>query len=89
MEEKDPIKYIAENMPGLKGKPFATDAAKYICDQKVISLQKTDQDKIKKDIIDFTNHIKDLDNDIAHIDNVVIRELDKLKPFYRDRMLKI
>ena len=89
LEEKDPIKYIAENMPGLKGKSFANDAAKYICDQKVISLQKTDQNKIKQDITDFTAHIKDLENDIAHIENVVIRELDKLKPFYRDRMLKV
>ena len=89
LEEKDPVKYIAENMPGLKGKPFAMEASRYICDQRVISLQKTDQDKIKKDILDYTSHIKDLDNDIAHIDNVVIRELDKLKPFYRDRMLKV
>jgi hypothetical protein len=89
LEEKDPIKYIAENMPGLKGKPFAMEASRYICDQRVISLQKTDQDKIKKEILDYTNHIKELDNDIAHIDNVVIRELDKLKPFYRDRMLKV
>lgn len=89
LEEKDPIKYIAENMPGLKGKSFANEAAKYICDQKVISLQKTDQNKIKQDITDFTAHIKDLENDIAHIENVVIRELDKLKPFYRDRMLKV
>ena len=89
LEEKDPVKYIAENMPGLKGKSFAMEAAKYICDQKVISLQKTDQDKIKKDIADYASHIKELENDIAHIDNVVIRELDKLKPFFRDRMLKV
>jgi hypothetical protein len=89
LEEKDPVKYIAENMPGIKGKTFAMDAAKYICDQKVISLQKIDQDKIKKDIIDFGNHIKSLENDIAHIENVVLRELDNLKPFYKERMLKV
>lgn len=89
LEEKDPVKYIAENMPGIKGKTFAMDAAKYICDQKVISLQKIDQDKIKKDITDFGNHIKSLENDIAHIENVVLRELDNLKPFYKERMLKV
>lgn len=89
LEDKDPIKYIAENMPGLKGKTFATDAAKYICDQRVISLQKVDQDKIKNEIQDNVKHIKELENDIANIDDVVIRELDKLKPFYRDRKLKV
>lgn len=89
LEDKDPINYIAENMPGLKGKTFATDAAKYICDQRVISLQKVDQDKIKNEIQDNVKHIKELENDIANIDDVVIRELDKLKPFYRDRKLKV
>ena len=44
---------------------------------------------MKKDIKDYEQHIKELDYDIAHIDDVVIRELDKLKPFYRDRMLKV
>lgn len=89
LEEKDPIKYIAENMPGLKGKSFAIEAAKYIGDQRVISLQKIDQDKIKTDIKDYEKNIKALEYDIAHIDDVVIRELDKLKPFYRDRKLKV
>lgn len=89
LEDKDPIKFIAENMPGIKGTKTAIDAAKYICDQRIITLQKIDQDKMKKDIKDYEQHIKDLDNDIAHIDDVVIRELDKLKPFYRDRMLKV
>lgn len=89
LEDKDPIKYIAENMPGLKGKTFATEAAKYICDQRVISLQKVDQDKIKNEIQDNVTHIKELEHDIANIDDVVIRELDKLKPFYRDRKLKV
>ena len=89
LEDKDPIKYIAENMPGLKGKTFATDAAKYICDQRVINLQKVDQDKIKNEIQDNVKHIKELEHDIANIDDVVIRELDKLKPFYRDRKLKV
>ena len=89
LEDKDPIKFIAENMPGIKGTKTAIEAAKYICDQRIITLQKIDQDKMKKDIKDYEQHIKDLDNDIAHIDDVVIRELDKLKPFYRDRMLKV
>ena len=89
LEDKDPVKYIAENMPGIKGTKTATEAAKFICDQRVISLQKIDQDKMKKDIKDYEQHIKELEYDIAHIDDVVIRELDKLKPFYRDRMLKV
>ena len=34
-------------------------------------------------LLDYIKH------DIANIDDVVIRELDKLKPFYRDRKLKV
>lgn len=89
LEEKDPVKYIAENMPGIKGKKWAMEAAKFICDQRVISLQKIDQTKISNDIKDHEKNIKNLDNDIAHIDDVVIRELDKLKPFFRERTLKL
>lgn len=87
LETDNPIKYISENMPNIKGKPYAKEAAKYICDQKVISLQKIDQAKITKDITDYTNRIKALENDIKNIDNVVIRELDRLKPYFKDRKL--
>lgn len=89
LETDDPVKHIAENMPGIKGTKTAIEGAKYICDQRVISLQKIDQDKMKQDIKDYEAHIKELDNDIAHIDDVVIRELDKLKPFFNDRKLKV
>lgn len=89
LDECDPVEYIARNMPGLKGETFAKEAARYICEQKVISLQKTDQAKIKKDIEETERRIESLEDDIAHIDKVVIRELDKLKPFFRDRMLKV
>ena len=89
LEEKDPVKYIAENMPGIKGKKWAIEAAKYICDQRVISLQKIDQTKISNDIKEHENNIKNLDYDIANIDDVIIRELDKLKPFYKERKLKL
>lgn len=89
LETTNPVKYIADNMPGIKGNKNAMDAAKFICDQRVISLQKIDQNKTKQDIKDFENRIKELDNDIAHIDDVVIRELDKLKPFFTERKLKV
>lgn len=89
LETDDPIKYIAENLPGLKGTKEAMEGAKYICDQRVISLQKIDQEKIKTDIKNYETKIKELQHDIDHIEEVVLRELDKLKPFYKDRVLKI
>lgn len=89
LEDKDPIKYLAENLQGLKGTSRAVEGAKYICDQRVISLQKIDQSKMETDIKDYETRIKELEYDIAHIDEVVIRELDKLKPFFKDRTLKV
>lgn len=89
LECDDPVTYIAENLPGLKGEPDAMEGAKYICDQRVISLRKIDQEKTEQDIKDLQTHINELDYDIAHIADVVIRELDKLKPFYRDRKLAV
>jgi DNA gyrase/topoisomerase IV subunit A len=73
----------------LKGTPQALEGAKYICDQKIISLRKIDQSEIEKSISDFQKHIDELNKDIANIDNVVIRELDKLKEFYKERRLKV
>ncbi len=89
LKSPDPITYISENLPSLKGTKRALEGAKYICDQRVISLQQIDQEKMKNDITDFRNRITELDNDINNIDQVVLRELDKLKPFYKERCLKV
>lgn len=89
LETENPVDYLANNLTGLKGSPNALEGAKYICDQRVISLQKVDQEKTEADIAEHQKHIEELDYDIAHIDEVVIRELDKLKPFFRDRKLKV
>lgn len=88
LESEDPIKYLAENLPGLKGASNALEGAKYICDQRVIALQKIDQEKMKTDISDYETRIKELQHDIDHIDEVVLRELDKFKKFYKDRKLE-
>lgn len=89
LETEDPIKYIAENLPGLKGTERALEGAKYICDQRVISLQKVDQEKTQNEIDEYAKRIAELEHDIAHISDVVIRELDKLKPFFRERKLAV
>ena len=89
LESPNPIEYLANNLAELKGKKDAIEGAKYICDQKVISLQRTDQQKIKNDISSYQQKIKQLDYDISNIDKVVLRELDNLKEFYRDRKLKV
>lgn len=89
LKSKDPVKYIAENLPKLKGTERAYEGAKYICDLKVIALQQLDQDKMKSDINEFRTKINELQDDINNIDKVVIRELDKLKTFYKTRTLKV
>lgn len=89
LETEDPIKYLAENLPGLKEDARALEGAKYICDQRVISLQKIDQEKTKNDIAEHAKRIKELEHDISHIDEVVLRELDKFEKFYRDRKLEV
>ena len=89
LKSKSPVDYIAENMPQIKGTKRAVEAAKYICDLKIIAIQQIDQDKMNKDINDYRKRIADLDADINDIDKVVLRELDKLKVFYKPRTLKI
>ena len=89
LKSKNPVDYIAENMPQIKGTKRAVEAAKYICDLKIIAIQQIDQDKMNKDINDYRKRIADLEADINDIDKVVSRELDKLKVFYKPRTLKI
>lgn len=89
LKSNEPIKYIAENMPQLKGTKRALEGAKYIGEQRVISLQKIDQNKIIEDINVCKKLIQKLENDINNIDQVVFQELDKLKPFYKSRTLKV
>lgn len=89
LKSKSPVDYIAENMPQIKGTKRAVEAAKYICDLKIIAIQQIDQDKMNNDINDYRKRIADLEADINDIDNVVSRELDKLKVFYKPRTLKI
>ena len=89
LKSKSPIDYIAENMPQIKGTKRAVEAAKYICDLKIIAIQQIDQDKMNNDINDYRKRIADLEAGINDIDKVVSRELDKLKVFYKPRTLKI
>ena len=89
LKSKSPVDYIAENMQQIKGTKRAVEAAKYICDLKIIAIQQIDQDKMNKDINDYRKRIADLEADINDIDKVVSRELDKLKVFYKPRTLKI
>ena len=89
LKSPNPIKYIAENMPHIKGTKRAAEAAKYIGDLRIISIQQIDQNKMNKDINEFKKHIAELDEDINNIDRVLLRELDKLKVFYKERKLKI
>lgn len=88
LKSKSPVDYIAENMPQIKGTKRAVEAAKYICDLKIIAIQQIDQDKMNNDINDYRKRIADLEADINDIDKVVSRELDKLKVFYKPRTLK-
>ena len=85
------MKYILANLPYLKSltdKSKAKELAEYLMDQKLISIRKIDLVKVQKELADSNKKLSDLNNDLADISKVVLRELDKLKVFYKPRMLK-
>lgn len=91
LEDNDPVKYILANLPYLKSftdKSKAKELAEYLMDQKLISIRKIDLAKVQKELADSNKKLSDLNNDLADISKVVLRELDKLKVFYKPRMLK-
>ena len=91
LEDNDPVKYILANLPYLKSltdKSKAKELAEYLMDQKLISIRKIDLVKVQKELADSNKKLSDLNNDLADISKVVLRELDKLKVFYKPRMLK-
>lgn len=92
LEQDDPIKHLMDNLPYLKkmkDRVKAKEGAIYIGEQRVISLKKVDQVKTQKDIDSIDLDIKSLNKDLNDIDSVVIRELNNLKSFYKDRKLEI
>ena len=58
-------------------------------DQKLNAIRKLDAKKLNEDISECVKRQNELNEDLSDISTVVIRELDKLKKFYKPRKLKI
>lgn len=94
-DKVEPRDFLVKKLPilvelvkkGKKEKAFV--GADYILDQKIISLKKADQSKLKDMIKDSLKNIKRIKYDIAHIDKVLVHYLDELKPFATPRKLKL
>lgn len=91
LEDDNPVKYIVSHLPYLKtlsDKSKAKELAEYLMDQKLISIRKIDLTKVQKELSDSQHTLINLNNDLADISKVVLRELNKLSVFYKPRMLK-
>ena len=66
----------------------AEELAVWLMDQKLCSIRKLDLNKIEKDLKENNDKLKELRCDLSDISKVVLRELDKLKVFYKPRKLK-
>lgn len=91
LESADPVKYVLANLPylkTLKDAKLAKNLAEYLMDQKLSAIRKLDLNKINKDLTDNNKKLADLNTDLADISKVVLRELDKLKTFYKARNLQ-
>ena len=93
LESADPVKHVLANLPFLcnlhaTNAKLAKELAEYLMDQKLSSIRKLDLAKINKELADNNKRIAELNTDLADISKVVLRELDKLKQFYKPRMLQ-
>ena len=94
-DKVDPVDYLMKHLPILveyvKNKKIekAKQGAEYIGDQKIFSLRKADQGKLKQEINDILKSIEKNKFDIDNIDDVVLQQLDALKPFFVERKLKV
>lgn len=94
LEDDNPVNYILSNLPYLKqlhvkNAKLAKELAEYLMDQKLVSIRKLDLNKLQKDLVECQKKTTSLNADLADISKVVLRELDKLKVFYKERNLKV
>jgi DNA gyrase/topoisomerase IV subunit A len=68
---------------------LAKELAEYLMDQKLTSIRKLDLNKLQKELVECQKKTASLNADLADISKVVLRELDKLKVFYKARTLKV
>lgn len=94
LESEDPVKLILNKLPyivklNMTDDKLAAELANWLMDQKLCSIRKLDLNKIEKDTEECEDKLKKLNCDLSDISKVVLRELDKLKVFYKPRMLKV
>lgn len=88
LEDGNTVEYIAAHLPFLKKNDRAKEGASYISDLKLSSLKKIDISKIEKEIAEFEGEIMKIDRDLENIDKVIVRKLDGLNEFFKERTLK-
>jgi DNA gyrase/topoisomerase IV subunit A len=94
LEDNNPVNYIVTNLPYLKtlhttNAKLANELAEYLMDQKLTAIRKLDLNKLQKELVECQKKTANLNADLADISKVVLRELDKLKVFYKARTLKV
>lgn len=94
LESTDPVKHILSNLPYLvtlatTNKAEAKECAEYLMDQKLNAIRKLDAKKLSDEIAECVTKTAELNTDLSDISKVVVRELDKLKKFYKPRTLTI
>lgn len=94
LEDDNPVNYILMHLPYLKtlhitNAKLAKELAEYLMDQKLASIRKLDLNKLQKELMECQKKTIGLNTDLVDISKVVLRELDKLKVFYKERILKV
>lgn len=94
LESNDPVKHVLQHLPYIvqlnkTNSDLAKICAEYLMDQKLNAIRKLDAKKLNDDIAECVKRQNELNEDLSDISKVVIRELDKLKKFYKPRKLKI
>ncbi len=92
--EISPAEYLVDKLPMLiklakTNRNKALEGAEYLGDQKIFSLRKLDQPKLEETIKQYEKDIIQLNLDLNNIDEVIIRHLNELKPWFTDRKIKV
>ena len=91
LEAENTNKFLEEKLPILKTEPKLGDTigSEYISDLKLSAIRKIDTDKIKSEIAEIKKVTDKLTADRNDIDSVIIKQLNALKQFSSERMLKV
>lgn len=88
LESDDPVEYLVGKIPFLKGTGKEREGAEYVLDLKLAALKKIDIAKVQKQIEGNVKDLGRIDDDMKSIDKVIVRKLNGLNEFFKERKLK-